>query len=85
MHTKIYVCTVHCRNRYYLSPQRPYFDWVELTFVLFLQLDWTSCAETHKINFPRDQEGYDGFEYTDEKLSTRRITYAFFGKLILEK
>ena len=39
------------------------------------QLDWKSCADTHKINLPRDQEGYDGFEYTDEKLSTRRIQW----------
>ena len=38
-----------------------------------LQLGWTFCAETHKINLPQDQEGYNGFEYTDEKLSTRRI------------
>ena len=28
-----------------------------------LQLDWTSCADTHTINLPQDREGYDGFEY----------------------
>ena len=38
-----------------------------------LQLDWSSCAATLKINSPRDQEGYDWFEYKDEKLLTRRI------------
>ena len=38
-----------------------------------LQLDWTSCADTQKINLSRDQEGYNGFEYTDEKLSARHI------------
>jgi len=26
-------------------------------------------------NLLRDREGYDGFEYTDEKLSTRRIQW----------
>ena len=44
-----------------------------IDFLEKVQLDWTSCADTHKINLPRDREGYDGFEYTDEKLSTRRI------------
>ena len=30
----------------------------------------------HKKNIlPRDQEGYGGFEYTDEKLSKRRIQW----------
>ena len=38
-----------------------------------LQLDWPSETDTLKINLPRDWEGYDRFEYTDEKLSTRRI------------
>ena len=40
---------------------------------VFLQLDWMSCADTHKINLSRDQEGYNRFEYTDEKLLARRI------------
>ena len=34
---------------------------------LNLQLDWLSETDTLKINLPRDREGYDGFEYTDEK------------------
>ena len=38
-----------------------------------LQLDWPSETDTLKINLPRDREGYDKFEYTDEKLSTRCI------------
>ena len=38
-----------------------------------IQLDWATCAETQKINVSRDQEDYNGFKYTDEKLSTRRI------------
>ena len=38
-----------------------------------VQLDLTSCADTQQINLRQDREGYDGFEYTDEKLSTRRI------------
>ena len=38
-----------------------------------LQLDWPSETDTLKINLPRDREGYNGFEYTDEKLSMRRI------------
>ena len=38
-----------------------------------LQLDWPSETDTLKNILPRDQEGYDGFEYTDKKLSTRRI------------
>ena len=33
-----------------------------------VQLDWPSETDTLKINLPLDQEGYDGFEYTDEKL-----------------
>ena len=48
------------------------------------------CRHT-KINLQRDQEGYDGFEYTDEKLSTRRIQWCglkfyifFFGELFLK-
>ena len=56
------------------------------------QLDWTSCADTQKNHLPRDQEGYGGFEYTDEKLLTRRIhcwwwratiIIFFFGELFL--
>ena len=43
--------------------------------IQYIQLDWTSCADTHKINFLGDQEGYGGYEYTDEKLSTRRIQW----------
>ena len=57
-----------------------------------LQLDWTSCADTQKNNLPRDREGYGGFEYTDEKLSTRRIQWCglkmyifFFWRVILKK
>ena len=38
-----------------------------------MQLDWPSETDTLKINLPQDREGYDGFEYTDEKLSARRI------------
>ena len=38
-----------------------------------LELDWSSCAATLKINLSRDQEGCDGFGYTDEKFSMRRI------------
>ena len=38
-----------------------------------IQLDWPPETDTLEINLPRDQEGYDGFEYTKEKLSTRRI------------
>ena len=41
----------------------------------YVQLDWPSETETLKINFPQDREGYIGFEYTDEKLSTRRIRW----------
>ena len=26
-----------------------------------VQLDWTSCADTHKNNLPRNREGYDRF------------------------
>ena len=40
-----------------------------------LQLDWPSETDTLKINLPRDREGYDGFEYMDEKLLTRRIQW----------
>ena len=40
-----------------------------------VQLDWPPEMDTLKINLPRDQEGYGGFEYTDEKLSTRRIQW----------
>ena len=40
---------------------------------LKVQLDWTSCVDTQKNNLPRGREGYDGFEYTDEKLSTKHI------------
>ena len=57
-----------------------------------LQLDWTSCADTHKNNLPQDQEDYDGYEYTDEKLSTRRIQWcgvqfyiSTFSRVILKK
>ena len=32
------------------------------------------CGHT-KNNLPRDREGYDGFEYMDEKLSMRRIQW----------
>ena len=32
------------------------------------------CRHTKNI-LPRDREGYDGFNYTDEKLSTRRIQW----------
>ena len=38
-----------------------------------IQLDWPSETDTLKINLPRDREGYDGFEYTDEQLLTRVI------------
>ena len=41
----------------------------------YLQLDWSSETETLKINFPQDREGYDRFEYTYEKLSTRHIEW----------
>ena len=55
-----------------------------------LQLDWTSCADTNKINLPQDEEGYDRFEYSDEKLSTRRIQWCgvcilFFWGVVLKK
>ena len=43
--------------------------------ICIIQLDWTSCADTHKINLPWDREGYGGFEYTNEKLSTSRIQW----------
>ena len=46
-----------------------YFLWLKL----YLQLGWTCCAGTHKINLPWGREGYDAFEYTDEKLWTRHI------------
>ena len=56
-----------------------------------LQLDWTSWADAHKINLPWDCEGYDRLEYTDEKLSTRRIHWCkikfyifFFEELFLK-
>ena len=42
---------------------------------VYVQLDWPSETDTLKINLPRDREGYVGFEYTDEKLSTRRIQW----------
>ena len=38
----------------------------EHTTVFDIQLDWTSCAHTHKINWPQDREAYSGFEYTDD-------------------
>ena len=52
-----------------------------------IQLDWTPCADTQRINLPRDQEGYDGFKYTNEKLSTRRIQWcvdpsSIFGAIL---
>ena len=46
--------------------------WIARGRMRVVQLDWTSCADT-QTKLPRDQEGYGGFEYTDEKLSTRRI------------
>ena len=56
-----------------------------------IQLDWASYIDTQKINLPWDREGYGGFEYTDEKLSTRRIHWwcakihiFFFGELFLK-
>ena len=42
---------------------------------LSLQLVWPQEMATLKINLPRDQEGYDRFEYTDEKLLARRIYF----------
>ena len=58
----------------------------------YVQLDWTSCADTQKINLQWDQEGYGRFEYTDEKLSARRIHWwcaknhiFFFWRVILKK
>ena len=39
-----------------------------------VQLNWVSCADTN-IKLPWDREGDNGFEYTDEKLSTRRIQW----------
>ena len=48
----------------------------KLTYIVltitWLQLDCTSYSDTHE-KLPRDLEGYNGFEYTDEKLSTMRI------------
>ena len=43
--------------------------------VYLLQLDEPPEMDTLKINLPRDREDYDGFEYTDEKLSTKRIQW----------
>ena len=44
-----------------------------------------------KNNLPQDREGYDGFEYTNEKLSARRIQWCgvkhyifFFEELFLK-
>ena len=39
----------------------------------YIQLDWTPCVDTYKINLPQDREGYDRFEYTEEQLLMRRI------------
>ena len=56
-----------------------------------LQLDLTFCADTQETNLPRDREGYDRFETTHEKLSTKRIHWGgvkfyifFFGELFLK-
>ena len=37
--------------------------------IIALQLDWTPCADTHKINLRRDQKGYERIETTHEKVS----------------
>ena len=39
------------------------------------QLDWSSETNTLKINLLQDREGYNGFEYADEKPLTRRIQW----------
>ena len=56
-----------------------------------VQQDWTPCADAQKNNFPRGQEGYDGFETMYEKLSLRGIHWCgkqcyifFFGELFLK-
>ena len=58
----------------------------------WLQLVWSSEMVTLKINLPRDREDYDGFEYTDGRLSMRRIQWCgvkfynfFFWRVILKK
>ena len=38
-------------------------------------MDWPSETDKLKINLLRDREGYGGFEYTDEKPSTRRVQW----------
>ena len=52
-----------------------------------LQPDWPSETETLKKNLPWNWEDYAAFEYTDEKLSAKRIQlccdpsliFLFFG------
>ena len=63
----------------------------EVSRTRFVQPDWTSCAGVQKMNLPQDQEGYDGFEDTNEKLSTWRIHWYrvkfyifFFGELFFK-
>ena len=43
------------------------------SFVIVIQLDWTSSLSRQKFNFPANQKGYDNFETTIGKLLARRI------------
>ena len=44
-----------------------------LCVITDVQLDWTANTSRQKINLPTNQKGYDTFETTVGKLSTRRI------------
>ena len=61
-------CVHHCYPMKRICVQR-----YRIKTSKLLQLDWTSCTDAHKNHFRRDREGYDGFEATHEKLSSRRI------------
>ena len=95
-----HISRIHVKGSDYISNNKPLLQLDQAYMLYFailrsvknlIQLDWTSCADTQEINLPRDREGYDGFLYTDEKLSTRRIQwcglkyYIFFvGELFLK-
>ena len=56
-----------------------------LATLFWIQLDWPSETDTLNVNLPRDREGYDRFEYTDEKLYLDEAhPMAFFGELFLK-
>ena len=48
---------------------------VRLGFAFVIQLDWTSCVDTHKNQFSVRSKGLRRIWISDEKLSTRRIQW----------